>query len=248
MLARWPVVKGGRVALSRGQVMGLIQPEIYAQWRRKRLGEVTEQVERELIMGLAGPLHGRRVLDVGCGDGTYVIEAASRGAVVTGVDSSQRMLDAARQRARDAGVECRLELADATSLPFSDASFDVVFIVTALCFVEDADKAFREAARVLVPGGRLVVGELNRWSTWAAWRSLRALLGSPIWRHARFRSAQELVRLAQGAGLSVERTAGAVYFPPVGLLAQLMAPFDRPLGTLTTLGAAFVAVMAIKGV
>ncbi len=226
--------------------MQAIAPETYACWRDTRLGTLTERVERDVVLDLAGPLVGRRALDLGCGDGTYCIAAARQGARVTAVDGSYAMLEAARIRAGRAGVEVRFEPADAHRLPFADQCFDLVFAVTLLCFVDDATRVATEIARVLAPGGRLVLADLNRWSTWAAWRRARGWLGSPTWRAARFRTARELARLVESAGLEVERSTGAVYFPPVGSLASLFAPFDRRIGAATTLGAAFLAVAARK--
>jgi SAM-dependent methyltransferase len=67
------------------------------QWRQTRLGRVTEQVETQLVFALAGPLAGKRVLDIGTGDGTHALEAARRGGDVTGLDSDPAMLAAARR-------------------------------------------------------------------------------------------------------------------------------------------------------
>lgn len=216
----------------------------YAKWRATPLGATTERIEREVVLELAGPLAGRRVLDVGCGDGTYAIAAALRGADVTGVDARAEMLSAARRRATDSGATVRLEQADASSLPYEDDSFDVVIAVTVLCFVADPSRAVREMARVLRPGGRLVLGELNRWSTWAAWRRLRGWLGSATWRAARSFDRRQLHRLVAAAGLRAERAAGAIYYPPLAAVAVAAARLDPLPRAVTTLGAAFVAVAA----
>jgi SAM-dependent methyltransferase len=129
-------------------------------------------------------------------------------------------------------------------LPFPDGGFDMVFAMTALCLVADAELAFREMARVLRPGGRLVVGELGPWSLWAVIRRLRGWLGSPFWRAARFRGADELGRFAQQAGLSVEAIRGVALYPPLGFLAHIMTPLDPWLGRHATFGAAFIALRA----
>lgn len=223
-----------------------VTPEDYEHWRRSALGSIAERREVELIIGLAAPMEGRRLLDVGCGDGTHAIEAARRGARVTGVDADRAMIDAAARRALEGGVSIDLGIADVRALPFGANTFDLVTAVTVLCFVPDATGAIREMARVLTPGGRLVVGELNRWSTWAAWRRLRAWFGPGIWRQAVFRSPRQLSGLIRRAGLEVIRTQGAVYFPPAALPARLLAPADSVLGALTTAGAAFVAACATK--
>ena len=132
-------------------------------------------------------------------------------------------------------------------LPFPDAAFDVVTAVTVLCFVPNAAGAVREMARVLRPGGRLVLGELGRWSLWAFIRRVRGWLGSRTWKMARFRTPADLSALAEGAGLSVAAIRGAVFYPPVGMLARALAPFDSWLGRLTTFGAAFIAMRATAG-
>ncbi len=224
-----------------------IDPSEYARWRASPLGAVTEELEQAVVFDLAGPLAGKRVLDVGCGDGAYSIAAAERGAMVTGVDTSTDMLAAARRRADMAGVRVELRVGEATKLLFDKNTFDVVLAVTVLCFVPDADLAVAEMARVLAPGGRLVLGELGRRSAWTAWRRIRGWLGSERWRAARFRTAADLRDLVERAGLSVERVRGSVYYPPIPRMAPCLAPLDAPLSRATTLGAAFLVVTAKRG-
>ncbi len=156
------------------------------------------------------------------------------------------MVDAARRRSRDTGVTIDFRVGDAQALPFESNSFDLVIAVTILCFVPVANPALREMARVLAPGGRLVIGELNRWSTWAAWRRLRGWFGSSTWQGAAFRSPREMGDLLREAGLAVSRIQGAVYYPPIGFLAQLMSPAEQFLGAKTTVGAAFIVASATK--
>ena len=75
------------------------------------------------------------------------------------------MVAAARRVAAEAGIDARLMEGRAERLPFADASFDVVAAITVLCFAEDAALLVREMARVLRPGGSIVIGELGRWSS-----------------------------------------------------------------------------------
>jgi len=216
----------------------------YRRWRASELGAITERIEQGLVLELAKPLDGRRVLDVGCGDGTYAVAAAERGAEVTGVDASGSMLGAARTQAVERGVPLELCRADATSLPFAEGSFDVVIAVTVLCFIATPERALREIARVLAPSGRLVLGALGRHSSWAAWRWLRGRLGHPVWKQARFHTARQLVWLTRGAGLAVERMEGAIYYPPLGVAARCLGPYDGVPRSLTTFGGAFIALLA----
>ena len=223
-----------------------IGPQAYASWRTTSLGAVTEALEQRLILDLMGNLDGTRFLDAGCGDGALIFAAASRGAEATGVDSDPAMLAAARTRADKDGIKAAFLEGRIERLPFPDASFDVVVAITVLCFVADAAGALREMARVLRPGGRLVLGELGRWSLWAARRRIRGWLGAATWKAARFRTARELRALAEQAGLSVTTIRGAVFYPPVSILAQALAPLDPWLGRLTTVGAAFIALSAVS--
>lgn len=221
-------------------------PAAYQQWRTSELGRITDHIEEELILDFIGPASGKRVLDVGCGDGVLGVRLARDGADVTGLDSDPLMLEVARRRLVDAKVIAVFVDGKAEALPFPDASFDVVVAVTVLCFVPEPLKAFAEMARVLRPGGRLVIGELGRHSLWAAKRSIAGWRGSRTWRLARFRTGAELRGLAEATDLDVEVVRGAVYYPPNNCCARTFAHIDGPLSRLTTFGAAFIALAASK--
>jgi len=219
-----------------------ISPRAYDAWRSTRLGRITEAVEQRLLLGMLGPLAGAHVLDVGCGDAVLLQAMAANGAIVTGVDPDRNMLATARARVAGARPLATVIEGRAQQLPFHDASFDVVCTVTVLCFFANPANALQEMARVLRPGGCLVLGELGRRNLWAAIRRLKAWAGPATWSAARFRSAAELRTLLDSAGLEVNDVRGAVFFPPAGALAQLMEGVDPWLGRLTTIGAAFIAI------
>ncbi|MDA8051531.1 MAG: class I SAM-dependent methyltransferase [Rhodospirillales bacterium] len=221
-------------------------PEAYAAWRGSGIGLLTERLERRLILELLGGMRGKSVLEIGCGDGDLALDLARRGARVVGIDSSPRMIAAARARAEAERGEAEFLVAAAAGLPFASARFDLVVAVTILCFVADARPVFAEIARVLRPGGRLVIGELGRWNSWAAVRRVRAWSGSALWRGARFRTPAELAALARGAGLAPGPVRGAIYFPRWLPAGRLLAPLDHRLGRLTPFGAAFLALAASR--
>ena len=221
-------------------------PHAYARWRASKVGTLTDRLERDLILDLLAEVGGRDVLDVGCGDGGLAVKLSSRGARVTGVDASQMMIGAACARVRALGANAAFTVARAEELPFASHCFDVVAAVTILCFVDDATGAFGEMVRVLRPGGRLVIGELGKWSPWAAARRIRGWLGSSIWRSGRFRTAHELRTLAEETGLVVESVRGAIHYPRVNVLARLMAPVDSWIGKRSTMGAALIVLRALK--
>lgn len=228
------------------EIAANLGPEIYAKWRASELGSITEGLEDRLLFDFIGDPNDRDVLDIGCGDGTFALTLASRGGRVSGVDASPAMIVAATQRARAAGDAISFQQGRAQELPFGDAQFDIVVAKTIFCFVDDPTGSFAEISRVLRPGGRLVIGELGRWSFWALHRYLRGKFGSPLWRRGHSWTAGQLSGFARGAGLQVTGIRGAVYFPRSRIAARLMAGFDSRLGRLTLFGAAFIAMAARK--
>ena len=111
----------------------------------------------EVLVDSAAPAPGERVLDVGCGTGNATLLAAARGARVTGVDPTPRLLDVARERAAAEGLDATFLQGEAGHLPLDDASADVVLSVFGVIFAPDAAAAAQELARVTAPGGRVVL-------------------------------------------------------------------------------------------
>jgi SAM-dependent methyltransferase len=112
----------------------------------------------ELILDRVGIEPGIALLDVGTGTGgTISIPAARRGAKVVGSDVTPELLEHARQRAADAGVEVEWVEADAADLPFEDASFDRVTSTFGAMFAPDHARAAAELVRVCRPGGRILM-------------------------------------------------------------------------------------------
>jgi ubiquinone/menaquinone biosynthesis C-methylase UbiE len=218
----------------------------YARWRSSRLGAITDGLEQALLLELLGPLTGKMLLDVGCGDGALAAVLARRGAQVTGLDSDPLMVAAARRRAEREAIPLTIVEGKGEALPFHRDAFDVTLAVTSLCFIQDVRQAIAEMARVLKPGGRLVIGELGRWSLWAMKRRIRGWLGNATWHAAAFRTAAELRSLVEAAGLEVTSIRGAAYYPPFALAAELLAAVDSWLGRTTIFGAAFIVVAAKK--
>jgi SAM-dependent methyltransferase len=105
------------------------------------------------VLRLLGPARGR-CLDLGCGGGRLVLALAEAGWAVTGVDLSADQLRVAEQRA--GGVADALVEADAGSLPFADGEFDAVVSTFTHTDVDAPAAVFRECARVVRCGGRLV--------------------------------------------------------------------------------------------
>jgi SAM-dependent methyltransferase len=111
---------------------------------------------------------GQRLLEVGCGMGTDLLQFARGGAKVTGVDLTPRSIDISRKHLKLYGQSGDFAITDAESLPFADESFDVVYSNGVLHHTPDTVGAVREVHRVLKPGGlaRVMLYHRNSWNYW----------------------------------------------------------------------------------
>ena len=110
---------------------------------------------READARLLGEVVGRRIVEVGCGAAAAARWLAVEGADVVALDLSAGMLRHARRGAEHSGVPVPLVQADATHLPFHDATFDIAFTAFgAVPFIDDSARVMREVFRVLRAGGR----------------------------------------------------------------------------------------------
>tara|TARA_R110002051_G_scaffold83711_1_gene148469 strand:+ start:131 stop:847 length:717 start_codon:yes stop_codon:yes gene_type:complete len=103
----------------------------------------------------------RRALDVGCGEGRFCRMMTAEGIDTVGIDPAQELVD--RARALDPGGDYRVETAE--TLGFADDAFDLVVSYLSLIDIPDARAAIGEMARVLAPGGTLLVANLNGFNT-----------------------------------------------------------------------------------
>lgn len=117
-----------------------------------------DRLWRRAVVKAVGAKRGERILDIAAGTGTSSEPWADREIEVVPADFSLGMLRVGRRRRPDMAFTA----ADAMSLPFADASFDVVTMSYGLRNVSDTDAALREFLRVAKPGGRLVVCEFSQ--------------------------------------------------------------------------------------
>jgi ubiquinone/menaquinone biosynthesis C-methylase UbiE len=122
---------------------------------------------RQRTLDLAELHSGDAVLDVGCGTGTLLIEAAKRvgrSGPLRGVDRSPEMLAHARRKAAARGISAEFHEGSSDHLPFPDASFDVVFSTLMLHHLPASMQlaTVAEVRRVLRPGGRIIIVDMQR--------------------------------------------------------------------------------------
>ena len=107
-------------------------------------------------------VRGRDVLEIGCGTGVHARLLAGAGARLTAVDLTPTAVELTKRRLDLAGLHADVREADAESLPFADASFDLVWSWGVIHHSENTDRVVAEIARVLRPGGRLALMVYHR--------------------------------------------------------------------------------------
>lgn len=127
------------------------------------LAHVESAIDRGETLADLLPGEGR-VLEVGCGTGGMLVAARRRGITIEGLDIAARRLVIARRRLKDHHIHVPLILAQAERSPYRTGSFDTVVLDSVVEHLTDPFAAFRECARVLKPGGRLIVWSPNRYS------------------------------------------------------------------------------------
>lgn len=179
---------------------------------------------------------GSKVLDLGCGSGIYLRHLEEHGYAPFGADYALGMVRRAKENCA-AAVErgaIRLLAADVYALPFRDAVFPVLINVGVLQHLADERTALVSMARTVVPGGRLLVDTLNRFSLHAAAALardvVRAWLKGRLWpkRHAVRRRPTRLAAVGASLGLVAERVKGIYILPRLlRFLEPVLDALDR---------------------
>jgi len=195
----------------------------YAAWYQTPRGRWIGAREVELVLRCLQRQSGESVLDVGAGTGYFTTAvAASRSqddtALVAGVDIDPACIDYARQQNRHSSPVYLL--ADAHSLPFADASFDLVIAITALCCMERQEQVLAEMLRVTRT--RVVLGLLNRHSL--LWWQKGRNGGCGGYAGAHWHTAAEVRRLFHGMPVENLKIQTAIQLPSGSRLARMLEP------------------------
>jgi SAM-dependent methyltransferase len=206
--------------------MPKIQPfelysDAYDDWFRKNPEKY--EVELKVIRGLL-PSYEIKGVEIGIGSGKFAGPLGIR----LGVEPSHKMA----LKAKKLGIKVTEGVAE--NLPFSDAGFDLVLMVTTICFVDDVIRSFHEAYRILKPGGCIIVGFVDKDSQlgehYAAKRER-----SKFYKDATFFSVKNVLELLKKAGFRVEK------------INQTLVPGDLQKTILDGFGkGAFIAIRGLK--
>lgn len=115
------------------------------------------QLTNPAILEALGPVSGMHILDAGCGEGYLARELTSRGGNVLGIDTSQRLIEAARSMASPRAAAPTFDVQDVTDLHLANNAFDLVVCNHLMNDLRDPTGPIAEFSRVLRPGGRLAV-------------------------------------------------------------------------------------------
>lgn len=185
------------------------------EWDRLSAMHAPEQAVEAAARGLLAPQNGgkfARLIDLGAGSGRMLEAFSNSAAVCVGYDLSGQMLTAARGRIAAAGLRnIELRQADILRLPESDGAADAAICCQVLHFLSDPGAAIIEAARVLAPGGQVLIIDF-------APHGLEELRASHAHRRLGF-GAEEIWAMTQAAGLTL---TGARSIPPPTGAAQNM--------------------------
>jgi ArsR family transcriptional regulator len=166
------------------------------EWDRLRALHYAEADIEKAVLDAAGPGPFDLVVDFGTGTGRMLTLFAGKARRVEGIDLSHQMLTVARSKLEAAGAaNASVRHGDATASPYPDNSAGLVIIHQVLHFLDDPGRALVEAARVLAPGGRLIVVEF-------APHSLEHLRAEHAHRHLGVSEA-DMARWAERADLTV---------------------------------------------
>jgi SAM-dependent methyltransferase len=124
-------------------------------------------LERRVLQPHLDRLSSKRFVDIGCGSGRWPLLAHEAGAKVAGLDLTREML---AQAAAKPHLKGKLVCADAQTLPFADATADIVLCSFCVSYIQDLAAIYAGLARITKPGGRIIVSDIHPAAARAGWK------------------------------------------------------------------------------
>jgi SAM-dependent methyltransferase len=150
------------------------------------------------------PILPKPWLEIGVGSGRF----AQALGIETGVDLSIKLVEMARLR----GVTAFLGRGDQEM--FDEESFGTVFLIVTLCFLDSPLDVLKEANRILIPGGKMVLGLVLKESPWGQFYQLKKARGHRFYKYATFYTYEEISALLEQAGFSMEKVVSMLFQKP----------------------------------
>jgi SAM-dependent methyltransferase len=143
-------------------------------------------------------------LEIGVGSGRF----AQALGIETGLDPSIKLIEMARRR----GISAFLGRGEQGL--FEEESFGTVFLIVTLCFLESPLDVLKEASRILVPGGKIVLGLVLKESPWGQFYQAKKAQGHRFYKFATFYTYEETLKLLEQAGFSMEKVVSTLFQQP----------------------------------
>lgn len=140
-----------------------------------------EDKAEEYFRSLLGDVRDKAILDIGSGHGSCALGLAKRGAHVTSIDISPELIEGCRKRASVNGLAAEFEVMNGCALEFANASFEIVVAVRTVHHLPDVAAFYREAHRVLKPGGILLLLEPQKYNPFVEF-GRKFIKRGPAWR------------------------------------------------------------------
>ncbi len=133
----------------------------YDLWADKYTGSWVESFEQNHLIEMMGNIKGKTALDVGCGAGRNIIKLAHKGAKVTGIDISPKIISEAQQRLHKKKIDATLFVGNLTKLRFPNETFDAIIASSVLDHIKNLEPVFKEFGRVLKKKGIFLYSGLH---------------------------------------------------------------------------------------
>lgn len=169
----------------------------YDQWYESTMGRFVDEVESKLAFSMLKPQKGMKVLDVGCGTGNFSIKLSKMGCDVVGVDLSREMLKIAKEKREKEKLDISFYMMDVYDLDFPDNAFDAVFSMATFEFIKEPERAYAEMYRVVKPGGRILIGTINKNSSWGRLYLSREFQENSVFQYADLKTREDMENLDQ---------------------------------------------------